>query len=58
MVKTKAGYYLYLGLWGRGMWELSGIMVMFSILVEIWVTQVYTFVRTKMVGRGFCLSAF
>lgn len=28
------------------MWELSGLMVMFCILIGMWVTQVYTFIKT------------
>lgn len=31
---------------GRDMWELSGLMVMFCILIGMWVTQVYTFIKT------------
>ena len=41
------------GCWGRGIRELSGMIIMFYTLTGIWVTQVYALVEThQMVLAG------
>ena len=36
--------------WGGAWKELSGMIIMFCILVVIWITQLYAFIKTFPVG--------
>lgn len=52
LVKTKAEeYFFFCGFGGRVVREISGVIVMSSISVEIWVTQVYTFSELNELGK-------